>query len=378
MSDFFDLWKGQASVVSELRARLAAAEEAAPLERDSCIRIQRLFRGAFVRESVSSKRAACVQITRVFRGHRARRAFRTRFAAARRVEELAVFHYHAAMVQKAFRGYYSRKHYHDYSARKKYIDSIRAKGDELRLKLARHYEVQVMQAASEAEAKAQAEFETVTQSLHHLVSTRVQAGVYNSPYAFDGPVTVGGLPVEDHIRTGVRDLLRDKGIAKKGLVTDANGSRRIPVKAPASRLSVQATSSYDVVEQQVSSSRRREHAWRMGRKKSAVPSPHATQHTRAGEETAQTPPCAPFGPAPAPPLVCSILYCPGHGPAAAPARCLSAAFHPATPCPRRPLRHHPPFPPTRPRSTRSSPRRSSRGAISRRGTSRRTCLTAGA
>lgn len=51
---------------------------------------------------------------------------------------------------------------------------------------------------------------------------------------------------------GVRSHLREKGIAKKGLVVDANGSRKIPVKAPATRLSVQAASPYDAVEQQVS------------------------------------------------------------------------------------------------------------------------------
>jgi hypothetical protein len=45
--------------------------------------------------------------------------------------------------------------------------------------------------------------------------------------------------------------LREKGIAKKGLVVDANGSRKIPVKPPATRLSVQAASPYDAVEQQV-------------------------------------------------------------------------------------------------------------------------------
>lgn len=49
----------------------------------------------------------------------------------------------------------------------------------------------------------------------------------------------------------MRDLLREKGIAKQGLVVDANGSRKIPVKPPLSRLSVQASSPYDAVEQQV-------------------------------------------------------------------------------------------------------------------------------
>lgn len=55
---------------------------------------------------------------------------------------------------------------------------------------------------AEAEEKAQREFNAVTQNLHHLVSTKVNAGIYNSPYSFDGPVTVNGIPVEDHINSG--------------------------------------------------------------------------------------------------------------------------------------------------------------------------------
>jgi myosin heavy subunit len=130
-------------VTDELRRRLAEAAAAAPLERESTIRVQRLFRGAFVRSDISAKRDACISITRVFRGHRARSDFRAK--ARERVEEegLAVFYYHSSIIQRAFRGFYSRKHYHDYSARKKYIDSIKVKGDLLREQLAKHHASQV-------------------------------------------------------------------------------------------------------------------------------------------------------------------------------------------------------------------------------------------
>ena len=118
-----------------VRDRLKAAAEAAPLERESCIRIQRLFRGAFVRETVATTRAACIQLTRAFRGHRVRLAYRAKVDAAAALEGTAVVHYHAVMVQKAYRGYFSRTHYHDYSARKKKINEIRITGEELRARL---------------------------------------------------------------------------------------------------------------------------------------------------------------------------------------------------------------------------------------------------
>lgn len=73
------------------------------------------------------------------------------------------------------------------------------------------------------------------------------AGIYNSPYNINGPVSVAGIPVEEHIQNGVMNLLREKGISKKGLVVDSNGSRRIPVKPPKTRLSIQASSGYDDV-----------------------------------------------------------------------------------------------------------------------------------
>lgn len=143
MADFYELWKGQSSVTEELQRRLADAAAAAPLERESTIRVQRLFRGAFVRSNISAKRDACISITRVFRGHCARLEFQAR--ARERVEEegLAVFYCHSSIIQRTFRGFYSRKHYHDYSARKKYIDSIKVKGDLLREQLAQHHAKQV-------------------------------------------------------------------------------------------------------------------------------------------------------------------------------------------------------------------------------------------
>lgn len=91
----------------------------------------------------------------------------------------------------------------------------------------------------------------MTQHLHHLVSTKVTAGVFNSPYNPLGPVTVEGKPVEEHIRQGVSKALRAEGYVKKGLVADANGSRKIPLKLAKSRLSVQASSTYDAVQEEV-------------------------------------------------------------------------------------------------------------------------------
>ena len=37
------------------------------------------------------------------------------------------------------------------------------------------------------------------------------------------------MPVEEHIRGFVKDLLRTRGIAKTGLISDLNGTKKIPL-----------------------------------------------------------------------------------------------------------------------------------------------------
>ena len=92
------------------------------------------------------------------------------------------------------------------------------------------------------------QFKKVTSNLHHLLSTKAQPGIYNSPYVADNPPTAMGIPVEDHLRVGVKDLLRTRMAQKPKLVKDLNGSKRIPVR-PSSKMSLQATGPYDAVEQ---------------------------------------------------------------------------------------------------------------------------------
>lgn len=50
------------------------------------------------------------------------------------------------------------------------------------------------------------------------------------------------LPVEDHIRGVVKDLLRSRGIVHHGLETDINGAKQIPWKGLKYRLSLQVMS----------------------------------------------------------------------------------------------------------------------------------------
>jgi hypothetical protein len=61
---------------------------------------------------------------------------------------------------------------------------------------------------------------------------------------------MAGMPVEDHIRAVVKDLLRTRGVTKRGgLITDINGTRKIPLKGLKYRLSLQASAPYNILEE---------------------------------------------------------------------------------------------------------------------------------
>lgn len=101
----------------------------------------------------------------------------------------------------------------------------------------------------EAKAKKDNEFKSLAQNLHHLVSTRHIAGVYKPSDEFLETPTMNQMPVEEHIRGFVKDLLRTRGIAKTGLITDLNGTKKIPLNNLnlKYRLSLQASAPYDTL-----------------------------------------------------------------------------------------------------------------------------------
>lgn len=87
------------------------------------------------------------------------------------------------------------------------------------------------------EAAARKELVEVTQNLHHLVSTRAIAGVYNAPMQPSGPATSFGVPVEAHIRENTRSLLA----TQRAEMVPATSLRPYP---PSNKATIQASSVY--------------------------------------------------------------------------------------------------------------------------------------
>eukprot|EP00629_Pelagomonadales_sp_RCC1024_P017503 CAMPEP_0119264350 /NCGR_PEP_ID=MMETSP1329-20130426/3453_1 /TAXON_ID=114041 /ORGANISM="Genus nov. species nov., Strain RCC1024" /LENGTH=339 /DNA_ID=CAMNT_0007264111 /DNA_START=397 /DNA_END=1416 /DNA_ORIENTATION=+ len=194
-------------------------------------------------------RLVCVEVQRVFRGHIGRHITRSKALARANYEDLAIFHYHAIMCQRTFRGYYSRRYRHDFNARKNYITSVVSKGDALRARLERARLDQIVHEAEMTEAEKQQAFKQICQHLHHLVSTKSVPGVYNSPYEQDHAPCALGISIEEHLCNGVKDLLLLRDYTAPKLALDLNGTKRVDVGRAMDARSLQASSPYDAPRQ---------------------------------------------------------------------------------------------------------------------------------
>jgi len=184
-----------------LSAALAAADQ--PGRPLCAVKIQRLYRGHVVRSHVATSVAAAGNITRLFRGHRARNRKRKLHSSREHFSVSLVHHISACVAQRTFRGFYSRRYLHDYSARRTYIESILVKGTRLREALATQLNHQLASVAEKERVQASDEFESLSRGLHHLISTKAIAGIYNSPYAAEVPC-VSGVPIEHHLHAASR------------------------------------------------------------------------------------------------------------------------------------------------------------------------------
>ena len=253
MAHFYTVWNLRNSVREELAARVDARDEMKEVEQQAAVDIERVHRGCMVRSWKTGMVAASIQVQRVFRGFMGRNKSAAALAETKRAARMGFFHYQATQVQKLFRGYYSRRYYHDFFARKNYIQEVVIKSEKLKVELAAHRQALLQRDARAREESARSEFTRVTENLHHLLSTKCQPGIYNSPYLQGDVPTAFNIPVEDHLRHGVKSYLRRSGKigATRGSTAGSSRSRGSMADGrttfasrPRSRISVQAEGVY--------------------------------------------------------------------------------------------------------------------------------------
>lgn len=247
MAHYKKLLEHRDVLLNDLATALQQAEDSIIHENDSSVKIQKVFRGILLRNDLSRKNYYAIEIQRAFRGFVGRGRALQEEGKKLSFYEKAYFNYNAVEIQKNFRGYYSRKYKHNQEKRKRYCERIVRDGNKRREAMENYAEEQRIRMEIEERERKQDEFRNLAQGLNHLVSTAHIRGVYNPNIEFLDKPTLNQLPVEHQIRGVVKDLLRTRGYTKKSdtMVTDLNGTRKIPLKGLKYRLSVQASEPYD-------------------------------------------------------------------------------------------------------------------------------------
>lgn len=168
---------------------------------------------------------------------------------------MALFKFFAMQIQRSFRGHHSRKFKANHADRKRFIATVQESGRQVRERMYQYSMDQARQEEQDVQEKRAKDFRDAAANFHHLVSTHQIRGVFNPPEKYLEVPTWRDVPVEDHVRGVIRDLLRTRGIPKSGLVPDMHGSRRIPLKGVKNRLSVQASAPYDSLDKERTSKR---------------------------------------------------------------------------------------------------------------------------
>mmetsp|Transcript_7474 Transcript_7474/g.10485 ORF Transcript_7474/g.10485 Transcript_7474/m.10485 type:complete len:382 (-) Transcript_7474:60-1205(-) len=199
MADFFRLRGSLNDAFAKYFELAQAASDNCLKEVKAVTKIQSVYRASKVRERWHELLRCCLLIQRVARGWLARSRSEALLEESVKKADMIFFHHCASVVQKFFRGWWSRKRLHDYHGRKAYLKSIEKRGEWTVDVLRRAHEMQQEQSRAQEEANMRSEFDKLAGELHHLVSTRSIAGVYNPPYndtlprAFD-------KPIEQHLR----------------------------------------------------------------------------------------------------------------------------------------------------------------------------------
>ncbi|CDW79153.1 iq calmodulin-binding motif family protein [Stylonychia lemnae] len=188
-------------VIDSYYEALIETEKYREKEKQAAIDIQKNWRMLKVKWHYQTILKSCRLIQRVFQGYsKGRKVFFRKQESDKRQKQLAFFHEMAKIVQKYYRGYYSRKYEHDFYARKNYLNHVQEKNEEVRKKLEDYQKTLSLEEQKRQEATARTEFAELAGNLHHLCSTKAIPGVYNAPYAMVKPQAFN-VEIETHLRS---------------------------------------------------------------------------------------------------------------------------------------------------------------------------------
>lgn len=203
MAHFFQLQELMEGTLQEYLEMVQRADDERSNEVAAVTRIQSFLRGWQVRKSWYTIVRGALRIERIVRGWLGReKAKALREERARQLNMVFLSHC-AAVIQKYFRGWSSRRNLHDYYGRKLYLETVAKRGAWTTEYLEREYQQKLQEAKAEEERAMRKEFDALAGELHHLVSTQTIPGVYNPPHSKALPQAFD-LPIEQHLRDSLR------------------------------------------------------------------------------------------------------------------------------------------------------------------------------
>lgn len=197
--DFLGILAREGEVVDAYFAAIQAAHDCRELERCAATTIQSSWRCSVVMGRYHDVLWATRQIQRYGRSHLGRRKAQTAELDQHRRRNSAFFGQCATVVQRHFRGHWSRKYWHHMRARASYLRSVEKRGNRTNRYLQKAFAEASAEYATDQDRRLREEFAALTSQLHHLVSTSQVPGVYNPPYS-DVLPSAFGEPVERHLR----------------------------------------------------------------------------------------------------------------------------------------------------------------------------------
>mmetsp|Transcript_23274 Transcript_23274/g.54969 ORF Transcript_23274/g.54969 Transcript_23274/m.54969 type:complete len:388 (+) Transcript_23274:123-1286(+) len=203
MAHFFLMQGKMDEVAKKFFAVTQEANDALPSEVAAVTKIQSVHRASQIRSVYHAVVAAALLIQRMIRGCLGRRRAKSLSIERTNKLQLHFFHHCAAMIQRLWRGWFSRLHVHDFYMRRDYLVKVEQRGQWTQDFLASEHKEKLQVAKMEEELKVRQEFDSLAGDLHHLMSTRSIPGVYNPPYSDLLPKAFE-KPIEDHLRDACR------------------------------------------------------------------------------------------------------------------------------------------------------------------------------
>ncbi|XP_017330886.1 spermatogenesis-associated protein 17 [Ictalurus punctatus] len=183
------------------------AEENRLRENAAAVKIQSWFRGCQVRAFLSYLHRNATVIQKTWRAFSARQYFRQRVKTAYFLMKMNFYNKMAVKIQQRWRGYYIRKYVHNYYERKRYLEALAKKNEQVRRELEELAEHQKKERERIAMEREEQEKYMQAQRLHFLLSTKQRPGVFNSPFRPE--------PDEMELRLRTVKLLRTRSAPKE-------------------------------------------------------------------------------------------------------------------------------------------------------------------